>query len=213
MKSILKHKGLILISVLVLGAAGVGSAGVYATTDSSFQESQQDWDWDDQFDWDWDDEDDWDQDQARDQIIKQIRDVNPKLNFEAAAKAALKEAGSATITDINLERYNQQVIYDVRLESKDREIKLELDATSGKVLRKSEEPLEADDKLKAQPEKSIAEVEKALLKEYPTAKILDISLENTSKSVTYQAEILNGDSFQEILVNAKDLSLAEAPNQ
>lgn len=211
MKTILKNKWLLLTSALVLGTGAVGAATIYATGNApkviEMVQAMED-----QFDWDWEDDDDWDEGQVRDQVLQEIKALNPKLNFEAATKAALKEVGSGTVTDLSLDRDNKQVIYEVRVETKDKEIELELDADSGKVVRKSEEPLEADDKLNAQPEKSIADVEKALLKEYPSAKILDISLENTSKSVTYQAEILNGDTFQEILVDAKTLSLTEAPS-
>lgn len=211
MKTILKNKWLLLTSALVLGAGAVGAATVYATGNApKVIETVQAME--DQFDWDWEDDDDWDEGQVRDQVLQEIKALNPKLNFEAATKAALKEVGAGSVTDISLDRDNKQVVYEVRIESKDKEIELELNADSGKVVRKSEEPLEADDKLKAQPEKSIADVEKALLKEYPSAKILDISLENTSKSVTYQAEILNGDTFQKILVDAKTLNLTEAPS-
>lgn len=211
MKTILKNKWLLLTSALVLGSGAVGAATIYATGNAPrVIETVQAMD--DQFDWDWEDDDDWDQGDNRDQVLQQIMKLNPKLNFEAAAKAALKAAGSGTVTDISLDREKNQVIYEVRIESKNQEIELELNADSGKIIRKSEEPLEADDKLKAKPEKSIADVEKALLKEYPSAKILDISLENTSKSVTYQVEILNGDTFQEILVDSKNLSMTEAPS-
>lgn len=211
MKTILKNKWLLLTSALVLATGAVGAATIYATGNApKVIETVQAME--NQFDWDWEDDEDWDEEQVRDQVLQEIKALNPKLNFEAATKAALKEVGSGTVTDISLDRDNKQVIYEVRVETKDKEIELELHADNGKVIRKSEEPLEADDKLKSQPEKSIADVEKALLKEYPSAKILDISLENTSKSVTYQAEILNGDTFQEILVDAKTLSLTEAPS-
>ncbi|MBJ6745594.1 PepSY domain-containing protein [Streptococcus sp. 121] len=211
MKTILKNKWLLLTSTLVLGTGAVGAATIYATGNApTVIETVQAME--NQFDWDWEDDEDWDEGQVREQVLQEIKALNPKLNFEAATKAALKEVGSGTVTDIRLDRDNKQVIYEVRVETKDKEIELELHADSGKIIRKSEEPLEVDDKLKAQPEKSVADVEKALLKEYPSAKILDISLENTSKSVTYQAEILNGDTFQEILVDAKTLSLTEAPS-
>ena len=139
--------------------------------------------------------------------------ANPKLSFKEAAEKALAEAKTGQVSQVELKAKGTKVYYKVTVQDQLTETDYRLDANTGKVLRTKTERLDAEDLLSGQAQKTIAEVEKALLDQYPGAKLLDLTVEQFGQDLIYEVTLLDQGREVEVVVNGRDLTMTAFVDQ
>lgn len=139
--------------------------------------------------------------------------ANPKLSFKEAAEKALAEAKSGQVSQVELKAKGTKVYYKVTVQDQLTETDYRLDVNTGKVLRTKADRLDADDALIGQAQKTIAEVEKAVLAQYPGAKMIDLALEQFGQDLIYEVTLLDQGREVDLVINGRDLTMTAFVDQ
>lgn len=142
-----------------------------------------------------------------------LAQANPKLSVTAAADKALAEAKSGQVSQVELKSRGTKLYYQVTVQDQLVETDYRLDANTGQILRTKAERLDADDALIGQTQKTIAEVEKAVLAQYPGAKMTDLALEKFGQDLIYEVTLLDQGREVELVINSRDLTMTAFVDQ
>jgi len=131
-----------------------------------------------------------------------------KISAERAEEIAIKRVGGGTIMEIDLERKNQQISYEVEIYHEGQKYEIKIDATTGEITKFKDKPLKKPS-VKSQTGSLVqvakikfAKAEEIAIKQVGGGTVKEIKLERKNQQTFYKVEITNNQQKYEIKIDA-----------
>lgn len=129
-----------------------------------------------------------------------------KISIDEAKKIALNEAKTGKMIGIKFEDDDNNEKYEVTFIDNDQEKEYEIDATTGKIIKREIEDLDKEDKVLAELKNKVGmeEIEKIVKNRYSNEKIVEINLDVESGKAVYEMKFDNGIETRKLVLSAED---------